>query len=227
MSGLKGKTSNKLFRVKTVDLTEPFKVGVNNVISITDIGENIQKIRYVIDEITYTSFIENIPQQELYSLENLRTEKVAELISYKKRTTVEDTNTINNKISGTNVNQKFKSDVTKGTKNLNKSTKKVKVFNFNIDGELVEGTEIGETNNKNTDTIYETNSLSYDQFVEEKIYKEEKYVGLISDPIIESEVFMERDISSVFERHQRLSEINDIEQLSVYRNGYYKMINTI
>jgi len=227
MSGLKGKTNNKLFRVKTVDLTEPFKVGVNNVISITNIGENTQKIRYVIDEITYTSFIENIPQQELYSLENLQTQEVAELITYKKRTTVEDTNTINNKINGTNVNQKFKSDVTKGTKNLNKSTKKVKVFNFNIDGELVEGTEIGETNNKNTDTIYETNSLSYDQFVEEKIYKEEKYVGLISDPIIESEVFMERDKSSVFERHQRLSEINDIEQLSVYRNGYYKMINTI
>ena len=227
MSGLKGKTNNKLFRVKTVDLNEPFKVGVNNVISITDIGENIQKIRYVIDEITYTSFIENIPQQELYSLENLQTEEVAQVIDYKKRTTVEDTNTINNKIGGTSVNQKFKPDVTKGTKNLNKSTKKVKVFNFDINGELVEGTEIGETNNKNTDTIYEINSLSYDQFVDEKIYKEEKYVGLISDPIIESEVFMERDKSSVFERHQRLSEINDIEQLSVYRNGYYKMINTI
>ena len=78
MSGLKGKTNNKLFRVKTVDLNEPFKVGVNNVISITDIGENIQKIRYVIDEITYTSFIENIPQQELYSLENLQIQKVAD-----------------------------------------------------------------------------------------------------------------------------------------------------
>ena len=38
---------------------------------------------------------------------------------------------------------------------------------------------------------------------------------------------MERDISSVFERHQRLSEIEDINQLEVYRNGYYKTINTI
>ena len=232
MAGLKGKTSNKLFRVKTVDVSEPFKVGTNGVIDVSIINNTssgtIKKIKYVIDDITYTSFIEEIPQKEIYSLENLDTEKVAEVIKYKKTTTVEDVNTINDRIKGTNVIQKFERDKTKqGQNDLNKSTKKIRTFNFNIDGELTNGEVLGESNNINTDTIFETNSLSFDNFVEEKIYKEEKYTGLISDPIIESEIFMERDINSVFERHQRLSEIEDINQLEVYRNGYYKTIKTI
>ena len=76
-------------------------------------------------------------------------------------------------------------------------------------------------------TIFETTSLSYEQFVEKDIYKEEKYVGLIDKPIVTSEVFMERDIGSIFERHRRLEEINNINELENYRNGYYKNINTI
>ena len=38
---------------------------------------------------------------------------------------------------------------------------------------------------------------------------------------------MERDIGSIFERHRRLEEINNINELENYRNGYYKNINTI
>lgn len=232
MAGLKGKTNNKLFRVKSVDINEPFKVGTNGVISINTISStsdvNIKKIKYNIDDIIYTSFIEEIPQKEIYSLNNLDKEKVAEVINYKKTTTVQDTNVIDNQIKGTNIVQKFIRDKSKeGENNLVKSVKKIKTFNFDLDGKLKEGEILGEANNIKTDTIFETNKLSFDSFVEEKIYKEEKYIGLISDPIIESEVFMERDISSVFERHQRLSEIEDINQLEVYRNGYYKTINTI
>lgn len=232
MAGLKGKTNNKLFRVKSVDTNEPFKVGLNGVISIDTVSStndiNIKKIKYNIDGILYTSFIEEIPQKEIYSLNNLDTEKIAEVINYKKTTTVQDTNVIDNQIKGTNKVQKFTRDKTKeGENNLNKSIKKVRTFNFDLNGELREGEILGEANNINTDTIFETDSLSFDSFTEEKIYKEEKYIGLISDPIIESEVFMERDISSVFERHQRLSEIEDINQLEIYRNGYYKTINTI
>jgi hypothetical protein len=232
MAGLKGKTNNKLFRVKSVDTNEPFKVGLNGVISINTVSStndiNIKKIKYNIDGILYTSFIEEIPQKEIYSLNNLDTEKIAEVINYKKTTTVQDTNVIDNQIKGTNKVQKFTRDKTKeGENNLNKSIKKVRTFNFDLNGELREGEILGEANNINTDTIFETDSLSFDSFTEEKIYKEEKYIGLISDPIIESEVFMERDISSVFERHQRLSEIEDINQLEIYRNGYYKTINTI
>ena len=232
MAGLKGKTNNKLFRVKSVDTNEPFKVGLNGVISINTVSStndiNIKKIKYNIDGILYTSFIEEIPQKEIYSLNNLDTEKIAEVINYKKTTTVQDTNVIDNQIKDTNKVQKFTRDKTKeGENNLNKSIKKVRTFNFDLNGELREGEILGEANNINTDTIFETDSLSFDSFTEEKIYKEEKYIGLISDPIIESEVFMERDISSVFERHQRLSEIEDINQLEIYRNGYYKTINTI
>ena len=232
MAGLKGKTNNKLFRVKSVDTNEPFKVGLNGVISIDTVSStndiNIKKIKYNIDGILYTSFIEEIPQKEIYSLNNLDTEKIAEVINYKKTTTVQDTNVIDNQIKDTNKVQKFTRDKTKeGENNLNKSIKKVRTFNFDLNGELREGEILGEANNINTDTIFETDSLSFDSFTEEKIYKEEKYIGLISDPIIESEVFMERDISSVFERHQRLSEIEDINQLEIYRNGYYKTINTI
>ena len=46
-------------------------------------------------------------------------------------------------------------------------------------------------------------------------------------PEVKSEILIERDELTVFERHQRLSEINNLAELETYRNGYYKIVNTI
>lgn len=54
---------------------------------------------------------------------------------------------------------------------------------------------------------------------------EEKYLGIISPPKIESEVFIDRGSVSVLESHLRLSEIASLEHLITYNNGsYYNII---
>ena len=46
--GITGITSSKLFKVKTTDLSDPYKVGVNGVISILDVGLDTKKITYIL-----------------------------------------------------------------------------------------------------------------------------------------------------------------------------------
>lgn len=53
--------------------------------------------------------------------------------------------------------------------------------------------------------------------------KEEYLFGIISPPEVKSDVFIDRGITSVIDKHLRLSEINDLGHLSRYGNGYYKL----
>ena len=53
--------------------------------------------------------------------------------------------------------------------------------------------------------------------------KEEFLFGIISLPVIKSDVFIDRGISSVLDKHLRLSEINDLGHLSRYGNGFYTL----
>ena len=53
--------------------------------------------------------------------------------------------------------------------------------------------------------------------------KEEYLFGIISKPEIESDVFIDRGVTSVLEMHLRLSEINNLGKLSRYGNGFYNI----
>lgn len=55
------------------------------------------------------------------------------------------------------------------------------------------------------------------------ITKEEYLFGIIFPPEVKSEVFIERGITSVMDKHLRLSEIKDLNELSRYGNGFYKL----
>lgn len=55
-------------------------------------------------------------------------------------------------------------------------------------------------------------------------YKEEKYMGVVSEPEVQSEVFIDRGNNNILEPHLRLSEIESLEHLTNYMNGsYYKI----
>jgi hypothetical protein len=54
--------------------------------------------------------------------------------------------------------------------------------------------------------------------------KEEIFLGIISPPEVESDVFIERGVTSVLEPHLKLSEIEGVDHLEMYGNGYYKLI---
>lgn len=55
--------------------------------------------------------------------------------------------------------------------------------------------------------------------------KQEEFIGITSQPEVQSEVFIERGVNSVLESHLRLSEIKSLEHLENYSNGSYYNIN--
>ena len=55
------------------------------------------------------------------------------------------------------------------------------------------------------------------------ITKEEYLFGIIFPPEVKSEVFIERGITSVMDKHLRLSEVKNLNELSRYGNGFYKL----
>lgn len=232
MGGLTGKTSNKLFKVKTLDVENPYVVGKNGVVSIDPVenSQNLYKVKYIIDDIVYTTFTVKESEKSLYSKNNLLNSKKGTIVQHKKNTNLNNPSVLEKKQTGISKNLKFIPDFSKGQPlELFKKQKPKNNFNFDLRGNLILNKNYSSynTGSEPRDTIFETKKLSYDTFTEEKIYKNNKYVGLIDKPNVDSDLFMERDNGSIFERHQRLSEINNFNDLKNYFNGYYKLIDTI
>jgi hypothetical protein len=53
--------------------------------------------------------------------------------------------------------------------------------------------------------------------------KEEYLFGVVSKPEIENDVFIERGVLSVTDKHVRMSEIKNLGELQRYGNGFYKI----
>jgi hypothetical protein len=53
--------------------------------------------------------------------------------------------------------------------------------------------------------------------------KEEYLFGVTSQPEVQSDVFIDRGINSVFEKHLKLSEITNIDELQRYGNGFFNL----
>jgi hypothetical protein len=75
---------------------------------------------------------------------------------------------------------------------------------------------------ENADTIFKSYLSGFD-FDEYPMIKDEKYLGQVFTPEIKDEIFIERTSTNVFERHSRLEDINNIEQLENYKNGFYNV----
>jgi len=53
--------------------------------------------------------------------------------------------------------------------------------------------------------------------------QEEYLIGIISQPKVESDVFIDRGVASVLDMHLRLSEIESLDHLERYGNGFYNI----
>lgn len=53
--------------------------------------------------------------------------------------------------------------------------------------------------------------------------KEEYLFGIISKPEVESDVFIDRGIITIYEKHLKLSEITNLGELARYGRGYYNL----
>lgn len=73
-----------------------------------------------------------------------------------------------------------------------------------------------------TQTVYYFNAegLSEDSI---NVIKQEVEMGISEPPKIESDIFIERQETSVFERHLRMGEITNLDEIEDYKNGYYNI----
>lgn len=154
-----GRTSNRLSELKTLDINNPYKVGVNGVLNVqTDF------IEYEIDDIYYKTFFNNI---EIGSFQN-------------------------------------------GPKSITKSTRVLKTYtapNY-------------VTEPYRQDTIFKVQKTGKD-FELYPLIKEENKLEQVFLPEIEDEIFIERGVGDIYEKHMRLMDINNIGQLETYKNGFY------
>ncbi len=223
-----GQTNNKLFKVRSIDVNEPYKVGQNGIINIITQPNDVSKITYVLDDIIYTT---SIKSTELNGIDNSFNtlelpRKVGEIVLEKKITTKYNEEVDVVKKPKISESLKFEKVLVRNLRKVEKIPKTIKVNKKTegINKSIPVTTQT--TSPLVTDTTFITDKFSYENFIEEKIYKNDKYVGLIGKPNVTSDVFMERDVNSLFEKHQRLSEINNLSELVSYKNGYFNVVNT-
>jgi hypothetical protein len=79
-----------------------------------------------------------------------------------------------------------------------------------------------------SDTSFEFNSEGWNKLNSSlsAITKEEYLMGIINPPEVQSDVFIDRGSTTVMEKHLRLSEIESVEHLVDYGNGFYKIAKT-
>ena len=74
-------------------------------------------------------------------------------------------------------------------------------------------------------TILTGNTVGFtkEEVIFEVLSRNEHFLGFIEEPTIYSDVFVERGKQGVMEMNLRLGEIENISELSVYGNGYFKV----
>jgi hypothetical protein len=224
--GITGVTNNKLFTILTYDNDNPYQVGKNGVTSVTNqtlFGENYKVVKYNLDDILYTTYI----SEDKLDLFNIPLTDVTGSRQIYKYTKVKNNTALRVNESDNQKLLRINSKQISGSKfSTNKISKERPTTNTPSKRRSVNEIDRLSFLNFLGDTTFEVNDYSYNQFVDKKIIKEEKYVGLIDTPKVKSDIFMERDFIPVMERHQRMADINSINELELYKNGYFKMIKT-
>jgi hypothetical protein len=72
------------------------------------------------------------------------------------------------------------------------------------------------------DTIFKV-KLTNNNFNLYPLLKEENKLEQVFLPEIEDEIFIERGVSNIYEKHMRLMDINNIGQLEIYKNGFFNL----
>lgn len=193
-----GITENKLSKVKSYDLNNPYQVGVNGVTNV-DIDGNgeIISVSYDIDGVSYTSILNKERDKPRLAIFK---EKLNKLNTSFGPNRFKGNNFILNKQKGNNF-YSYSIDDNSKFKLLEKKTKLDVSTTFKV-------------------TQFNSGSLFFESL---PIFKKEVYNGFIEEPKVESEVFIDRQQTGVFERHQRLEEIESVGDFDTYRNNFYNI----
>ena len=68
-----------------------------------------------------------------------------------------------------------------------------------------------------------TSNFTKEEVINNVITRNEHFIGFIDDPTVYSDIFVERGRQGVMEPNLRLGEIDNMSELEVYGNGYFKV----
>lgn len=68
-----------------------------------------------------------------------------------------------------------------------------------------------------------TSNFTKEEVINNVITRNEHFIGFIDDPTVYSDIFVERGRQGVMEPNLRLGEIDNMNELDVYGNGYFKV----
>lgn len=68
-----------------------------------------------------------------------------------------------------------------------------------------------------------TSAFAKEEVYNKVITRNEHFIGFIDDPTVYSDIFVERGRQSVMEPNLRLGEIDNMSELEIYGNGYFKV----
>jgi len=92
-------------------------------------------------------------------------------------------------------------------------------------GYTIEGVQYLDFPDKTTVYVFNSSGLTSDWMVESAITKNESLMNIVSDPEVQSDVFVERGKNSALERVERLGEIDNIGDLENYGYGFFNFVN--
>ena len=75
---------------------------------------------------------------------------------------------------------------------------------------------------RKTDFYSDVNSVTEETVTLSALTKQEEYFGLVFKPEVDSEVFIDRGVADIFERHALLSEIKTTNDIDYNRDGFLK-----
>ena len=68
-----------------------------------------------------------------------------------------------------------------------------------------------------------TSNFTKEEVINNVITRNEHFIGFIDDPTVYSDIFVERGRQGIMEPNLRLGEIDNMKELDVYGNGYFKV----
>ena len=69
----------------------------------------------------------------------------------------------------------------------------------------------------------ETTNVTQESIIDFMLTRNEHFLGFVEEPRIYSDVFVERGKQGVMERNLRLGEIDNVGELNIYGNGFFKI----
>jgi len=92
-------------------------------------------------------------------------------------------------------------------------------------GYTIEGTQYLDLPDGNTVYFFDSSGLTSNWMVQSAMTKQESLINIVSDPEVQSDIFIERGKNSALERIERLGEVDNIGDLEEYGYKFFKFVN--